>query len=165
VLVALWPPARQRLSLLTAVLAGLALISVPLTTSAGEWLEHHLPRTPLIHAHAMLGDSMLPWAVALFAVAAAVAAREVSRARSATVRPGGDSLGAALAPELRARRSKAEAPGGRALSIALAALALIVAAGSVMTVYRIGDSGTRAAWTGRFSPTPIATAQSRRHAD
>jgi hypothetical protein len=163
VLVGLWPPARQRLSLLTAVLAGLALISVPLTTSAGEWLEHHLPRTSLIHAHAELGDTMLPWAIALFAVAAAVAAREIPRARSAATRTGGDSLGAALAPEL-ARRSEADGPGGRPLSVALAVLALVVAAGSVLTVYRIGDSGARAAWTGRFSPTPIAV-HDQRHDD
>jgi hypothetical protein len=46
----------------------------------------------------------------------------------------------------------------------LAVLALVVAAGSVLTVYRIGDSGARAAWTGRFSPTPIAV-HDQRHDD
>jgi hypothetical protein len=36
----------------------------------------------------------------------------------------------------------------------LAVLAVVVATGSVVTVYRIGDSGARAAWTGRFSELP-----------
>jgi hypothetical protein len=34
-------------------------------------------------------------------------------------------------------------------------LALVVAAGSIATVYRIGDSGARAAWTGKYSQTAI----------
>ncbi|WP_433502372.1 hypothetical protein ACQP04_21600 [Pseudonocardia halophobica] len=38
---------------------------------------------------------------------------------------------------------------------ALALVAVVVAAGSVVTVYRIGDSGARAAWTGQFSATPL----------
>lgn len=34
-------------------------------------------------------------------------------------------------------------------------MALIVAAGSVATCYRIGDSGARAAWDGKYSQTAI----------
>jgi hypothetical protein len=41
------------------------------------------------------------------------------------------------------------------MTIALAALALIVAAGATATCYRIGDSGARAAWTGKYSQTAI----------
>jgi hypothetical protein len=31
------------------------------------------------------------------------------------------------------------------------AVVVVVAVGSVVTVYRIGDSGARASWTGQFS--------------
>src|SRR5581483_7321076 len=78
-LIAWWPAALQRLNVLAAVISALMLVSVPLTTDAGEWLEHHLPRTPLIHTHTELGDTMLPWAIALFLVTVAIAAREFVR--------------------------------------------------------------------------------------
>ena len=37
------------------------------------------------------------------------------------------------------------------MSLVLAVLALVAAVGSVVTVYRVGDSGARAVWTGHFS--------------
>src|ERR1700712_2477431 len=80
-LTAWWPAARRRLTLLAVVTAGLALISVPITTEAGDWLEHHLPSTPQLRIHTELGDYMLPWAIALFVITAAVAAREFLRTR------------------------------------------------------------------------------------
>ncbi|MDQ2710430.1 MAG: hypothetical protein M3Z25_23680, partial [Actinomycetota bacterium] len=93
-----WPAARRRFGLLTAALAGLALVSVPLTTDAGEWLERHLPSTPLVRAHTQLGDTMLPWAAGLFLVAAALAAREFLRTRRATSASATAGPGAATAP-------------------------------------------------------------------
>ncbi len=54
----------------------------------------------------------------------------------------------------RARLDRSEAQprwGGRAVSVGLAVVAVIVAVGAVVTDYRIGDSGARAAWTGQFS--------------
>jgi hypothetical protein len=151
VLVALWPSARHRLSLPTAVLAGLALISVPITTNAGEWLEHHVERTSLVHAHTRLGDTMLPWAIGLFLVAAALAVREILRARAATSsHPVALAHGPGTTHAPRTAPSWTKAPGGRPVTVALAVLALVVAVGSTVTVYRIGESGARAAWTGQF---------------
>ena len=69
VVMAFWPQARRRLSAFTAIVAGVALISVPLTTEAGQWLEHHVTPSPLIRAHIRLGDTMLPWAIGLFVLA------------------------------------------------------------------------------------------------
>lgn len=148
VAVAFWPAARYRLSVPTAVLAAITLALVPVTTDAGEWLEHHLPRTPLLRVHTELGDYMLPWAVALFVVAAAVAARDVmaSRRQQPPAGPG-------------AAHRTDEGVGGRPASVLLAALALLVAVGSIGTVFRIGESGSRAAWTGQFSPTPVGPAR------
>jgi H+/Cl- antiporter ClcA len=59
-LVAVWPSARRRLAIPTAVLGVLTLVLVPITTHAGEWLEHRKPSTPLIDEHTELGDLMLP---------------------------------------------------------------------------------------------------------
>ena len=134
--------ARRRLDVLTVVLAVVALVSVPLTTDAGDWLEHRLPRTPLLRAHTHLGDSMLPWAAALALVTILVVLtqRRLDRRATGAVETG--------APGRR------EAPG-RIAGVVLALIALIVAVGSVVTVYRVGDSGARAAWTGGFSSQPL----------
>lgn len=153
VLVAFWPSVRRRLSLPTAILAGLALIVVPITTEAGDWLEHHVARTPLLRTHTQLGDTMLPWAIGLFIVAAALAARELLHARRRASRAVtlADGPGTTRAPRTTRSWRRTEALGGRPVTVALAVLALIVAVGSTVTVYRIGESGARAAWTGQFS--------------
>lgn len=142
VLVTLWPAARARLGIVTAVIAALALIAVPVTTEAGEWLEHHVPRTALLSQHTALGDSLLPWAGALFVIAVVVAVRE--RFTSRRVNSAGP--GTATATELRRTPI-----GGKAAAAVLAVLAIGVAAGAVVDTYRIGESGARAAWTAHFS--------------
>lgn len=149
VLVTVWPAARARLTVASAVVAVLTLISVPLTTDAGEWLERHVQRTVLVRAHTQLGDTMLPWAIGLAVVALAVLARELLAARGTGLVAGGEGPGAARTASGRGARL-----GGRAVSIGLAVVAVIVAVGSMVTVYEIGDSGSRAAWTGRFSQQP-----------
>jgi hypothetical protein len=146
VLVAVWPGARRRLSLFTAVLALVALISVPLTTNAGEWLERRVADTPLVRAHTELGDSMLPWALGLFVVAAAVAARQFVVERRDHAALAGD-VETADEPGTTQR----SAPGGMAVTAVLAILAVVMGVGAVVQVYEIGESGARAAWTGNFS--------------
>jgi hypothetical protein len=152
---AFWPAARRRLGLVTGGVAMLTLITVPITTGAGDWLEHHLPRTPLLREHTQLGDYMLPWAAALFLVAAAVSVREFLRTRrTASVSTAGGP-GAATETALAERATDAHGIGGKPVSIALAVLALLVAVGSSTVVYKIGDSGARASWEGKFSQTAI----------
>jgi hypothetical protein len=147
VLVATWPAARTRLVWSTAVISVLALISVPLTTDAGEWLERRVARTALVHTHTELGDSMLPWAIALAVVALVVLARHLASGRVAVGRHGGP--GAALAESRSSTRD--QQVGGLVLTVVVAVIAVVVAVGSVVTVYRIGESGARAAWTGQFT--------------
>jgi hypothetical protein len=150
VLVAVWPAARRRLTWAAAVLALVTLVIVPVTTDAGEWLEHRVERTALVRAHTELGDTLLPWVIGLAVVAVVILARKLlmdraSRRGSVMAGGGPGTARARIAP-----RTAAE-PGGRAVSLVLAVLAVVVAVGSVVTVYRIGDSGARAVWTGRFS--------------
>ncbi|MFE6858509.1 DUF2231 domain-containing protein [Nocardia sp. NPDC057668] len=123
VLCALWPAARRRFVWLTAVLAVAVVVLTPLTTTAGEWLRERLGGgSPAIEEHANLGDDTLFYIVPLVVAAALVALVHV-----------------------RAGRNR---PVGRA---ALALVAIVaIAAGTAATVhtYRVGDSGSRAVWTG-----------------
>ncbi|MFJ3303700.1 DUF2231 domain-containing protein [Streptomyces sp. NPDC086549] len=132
VVCAVWPQAARRLGLLLPLLALASLVSVPLTTQAGEWLESHVDSNALVRRHTELGDGLLPWALGLFVLAAAVwwTGRESS------------------APTATAKRRSA-----LPVRVAVAVLSLAVAAGAVVDVYRIGDSGAKAAWQDGFSKT------------
>ncbi|MFI9803783.1 DUF2231 domain-containing protein [Streptomyces sp. NPDC052301] len=131
---ALWPRAARRLGVLLPVLALLALASVPLTTHAGEWLERHVDDDALVRRHTELGDGLLPWAMGLFVLAAAVwwAGR---RASAESGRNGGTRWTALP------------------VRIVVGVLSLAVAVGAVVDVYRIGDSGAKAAWHDAYSKT------------
>jgi len=56
-----------------------------------------------------------------------------------------------IMPVARARHVRRRPVRGRVVSLVLAVLALVAAVGSVVTVYRVGDSGARAVWTGHVS--------------
>ncbi|MFJ1602095.1 DUF2231 domain-containing protein [Streptomyces sp. NPDC088253] len=136
VVCAIWPHLARRLGVLPPALALVTLVSVPLTTQAGEWLEKHVDSSSLVQRHAQLGDGLLPWALGLFVLSSALwwAARRTA--------PGqGDTRG----PVVRLT----SAP----IRTAAIVLSLVVAAGSVVDVYRIGDSGAKAAWHDAYSKT------------
>ncbi|WP_349897187.1 hypothetical protein [Parafrigoribacterium soli] len=131
VLTAVWPTARRRLGVVTPIIALVALIAVPITVEAGEWLEERVGETALVEAHAALGKTLLPWAVAVFAVALV---------QWAWFRFG--------APRMPARSSRL------VVTIVLAVAVAVTAVGSVLTVVQIGESGARAVWTGSFQQNP-----------
>ena len=116
---AFWPAARRRLGIVTPVLAGVALVLVPLSTESGESLEHAVGRSGLIRRHAELADGMLPWALALFVVAAAL--------------------------WLLGRRGRSGS-GPRWMSAVAAIFAVVVAAGALQQVVRVGHAGAEATW-------------------
>ncbi|WP_406193779.1 hypothetical protein OH807_03585 [Kitasatospora sp. NBC_01560] len=131
---ALRPPLLRRFGLGLPLLALVSLGSVPLTTNAGEWLAEHVRESTLVERHAELGDGLLPWAVGLFVLAAALgwAAWRPDRSPAVLSAAAGQSAGRT------AGRSRA----------AVMALAVILAVGAVVQVYRIGDSGAQATWQG-----------------
>ncbi|MER6562231.1 DUF2231 domain-containing protein [Streptomyces sp. NPDC001027] len=133
VVCAIRPRAAQRMGIVLPLFALVTLVSVPLATEAGEWLEEHVPSNALVRRHAELGDGLLPWAGGLFVLTVVVwwAARRAVAS--------GASRGT--------RRSAAP------LRVAIAVLSLVVSAGAVVDVYRIGDSGAKAAWHDGFSRT------------
>ena len=122
---AFWPAARRRLGFATPLVALVALVAVPFTTAAGEWLQARIAPTPLIERHVTLGPTLLPWVIAVFVVASAL------------------WLWYYLAPS-----------GPRWLRVSavivIDAAVLITAIGSVVTVVLIGESGAAAVWTGSF---------------
>jgi hypothetical protein len=136
---ALWPAAARRLGLALPVLALVSSGSVPLATHAGEWLEEHVDDTPLVDRHAEMGHALLPWALALPVLAAALW-WVVRRAAAAPSGVGGFAGVGAV---------RVSAP----LRAAAVLLSLAVGAGAVVQTYRIGDSGAKAAWHDGFSST------------
>jgi hypothetical protein len=121
---AFWPTARRRLGVVTPLLAGAALVLVPLSTQSGESLEHAVPHSDLIERHAELADGMLPWAIGLFVVA----------------------VGLWLLGRRRGRSSGAAEP--RWLPIVASVLAVVAVAGTVQQIVRVGHAGAQATWNG-----------------
>ena len=156
---AIWPGLLRRLGAILPLLSLATLAGVPLTTHAGEWLEKHTASTPLLRRHTELGDSLLPWTVGLFVLATALwwwhrhttaAATAPAADASTTVSPTAGTTAAA-----RARADTGTAALALPLRIAAVVLCAAVSVGSVVQVYRIGESGAKAAWTGNFSQQPV----------
>ncbi|MFR0354627.1 DUF2231 domain-containing protein [Streptomyces sediminimaris] len=137
VVCAVWPAAARRLGIVLPLLALVTLASVPLTTQAGEWLEAHVNSNSLIRRHAELGDGLLPWAGGLLVLAVVVwwAARRTAAS--------GDAGTSGTTSTTRWSTTP--------VRVAAAVLSVVIAAGAVVDVYRIGDSGAKAAWQGGFS--------------
>ena len=116
-----WPAARQRLVWLVLALAVITAVLTPLTTDAGEWLEKRKGRSPLLHAHTELGDTMVYFSIVLVAAAALI-----------------------VFVHLREARRKSVKPIARWL---ITAVVVIASVATTVQVYRIGDSGAKATWS------------------
>lgn len=137
--VAVWPAARRRYGWLVVAVTAVAAVAIPVATSSGEGLEHRLPRTALLEAHTRLGDELLIYVAGLLV---ALTAFVVLHHRAAV-------LARRIDPVQRSgpgtvARTVAGPP--RVLAGVLAAVTVVLAAVSAVQVYRIGDSGARAAW-------------------
>lgn len=127
VVAALWPAAARRLGIITPIIALGALLTVPVTTHAGEWLEARVTITPLIRKHVALGKEVLPWMIGLFVIALLVWLW--SRTESVVLH---GTLG----------------------RVVVGVLAVAISVGAVQQVVRTGEAGSRAVWTGNFSDQP-----------
>lgn len=125
---ALWPAARRRLAGPNAILSVIVVALVPITTSAGEWLEHRLAPNPLIQKHTELGDTAIYAAIAVAALALTVWWRQRESAGRTPL------------------RRTFLAPASNALTVGLTVAAVVVSAVTVYDVVRIGDSGAKASW-------------------
>ena len=121
ILCGFWRAARSRLVWLVLALAGATTVLTPLTTEAGEWLkDQRRSVSPILQEHAERGDWMIYFSVALLIVALALTVLHVLEGRSDQPR--------------------------RAVALAVAVLALVVGVSSIVTVVRIGHTGTQSVW-------------------
>jgi hypothetical protein len=122
-----WPAARRRLGIVTPLAALVVLVLVPITVNAGLALAALIGPVPAVERHRQLGEMLLPWAIALFAVAAA---------QWAWYR-WGDA------------RVRERSPGAaRVTAIVIGAASVVVGVGATAMLVLIGDSGARAVWGG-----------------
>ena len=158
VLHALWPAARRRLGIVTPLVALVALVFVPVTTNAGEWLQRHINATgeleKKINHHADLGHTLLPLVIILFVVAVAVwlLGRRYEYGlvpdRAATVGgapdgPTDSGSGTAVRTQTRpVTRTALPTWANAVIGIGAVAIAVI----NVVQLYRIGDAGAQSVW-------------------
>ncbi len=121
---ALRPAWRLSYGPLVVAIAAVATILVPISTSSGESLQKQVGDPG---AHAELGDQLIWFAIPLLVLVAAMVWWE--------------------------RRKAAGKPaiGPTVLPAAIASLAVIAALATGVQVYRVGDSGARAAWGDQVS--------------
>ena len=117
--IAVRPRWRLTYGPLVVVCAAVATAMLPVATSSGEALERHVGDPG---KHAALGDQLIWFAIPLLVLALALVVLE--------------------------RRKAADKPalGPSALPMAVAGLAVVAALATGVQVYRVGDSGARAAW-------------------
>lgn len=122
--IAVKPAWRLRYGHLVVAVGVASLIFIPIATSSGEALERRVGDPG---EHAALGDQLIWFAVPLVVLAAALWWLE--------------------------RRKAAGKPpvGPAALPTALSILAVVAALAAGVQVYRVGDSGARAAWADKVS--------------
>ena len=128
ILCAILPAARRRLVWLVLILALVTLGLTPLTTEAGEWFYDRQPHpADILRTHAERGGWMIYFAAALVVVALLLVFLHVREGRSETRRIGAHLI--------------------------VAILALAVGVSTIITVYRIGDSGAQSVWGNELSET------------
>lgn len=116
------PAWRRRYGTLVVACAAVATVLIPVATSSGEALEKHVGDPG---RHAELGDQLIWFAIPMLLLAAAMwwLDRRAVRAES----------GSGTAP-------------GAGLVRTVTVLAVVAALATSVQVYRVGDSGARAAW-------------------
>jgi hypothetical protein len=149
VLTAIWPATRRRLAAPNAILSLVVITLVPVTTSAGDWLERRVPETALLRDHTELGDTAIWAAIPVAVLALVIWWRQREAAMSTDLTATGGS-GVATATRQRTYLS----PLSVTVTRIVVAFAVVIAGWAVYDTYRIGDSGSKAAWTDNFSSTP-----------
>jgi hypothetical protein len=155
VLTALWPAARTRLAAPNAILSLIVVALVPITTSAGEWLERRMARIPLLRDHTELGDTAIWVAIPVAVVALVIWWR--NREATTLISDSGTTPGSTVTGQRTYL-----APSSVMVTRAIAVVAVVVAVIGIYDIYRIGDSGAKAAWTGQFSTTPAPESRPQR---
>lgn len=125
---------RSRYGHLVVLCGAAATVLIPVATSSGEALEKHVGRPG---NHAQLGDQLIWFALPVVLLSAALvyfdrrSRQTKDHAEEASPVPGG--------------------AGGTRVVAGVAALAVLASLAAGVQVYRVGDSGARAAWGDQVS--------------
>ena len=121
IVVALVPRSRRHYAPLVFGVALAATVAVGLAQQSGESLQGQVVKTEQLREHTRQGDTVLPWAIAVTIVSAAVAAEPYVRDRLAKVPP-------------------------KAVAGVLIAASLVAGIGATWTVVEVGHSGANSVW-------------------
>src|ERR1700761_5271244 len=131
ILCALVPAARRRLIWLVLLLAVVTLVVTPLTINSGSWLAAKVGASPPVDRHAELGETLTYYVAAQAAIVLLLAAVHVRQMRGHTVK--------------------------LVLQGLVGLLVIAAAAATLIQIYRVGESGARAAWGNLASASLIQT--------
>ncbi len=122
IVVALVPKARKHYAPVVFGLALVATVAVGLAQQSGESLQGQVKKTEQVEEHTEQGETVLPWAIALTVVSAAVAAEPYLRDRLGKVSP-------------------------KLVAGVLISASVIVGVGATWTVIEVGHSGATSVWS------------------
>jgi uncharacterized membrane protein len=134
---------RDRFGWLVLAIAIVAGLSTQLAIESGKALRHSVPQSAALRQHTHTAETVRPLILLLFVVALVVMLHD-RRARAAWPFTGRNPSG-----DLRA-----------AARIAVIALTVVVAVGTSVRLFQIGDSGAKATWQ-RVHFVPNARGRSR----
>lgn len=115
------PRLRRHYAPIALAMAVVATLAVGLAQGSGEELEDQVDETELVEEHTEQGERVLPWAIAVTVVAAAITAIPVLVRRRPTL-------------------------SARTVTAAVVAVSLVAGAGATWTVTEVGHSGAKATW-------------------
>lgn len=122
IVVALVPKARKHYAPVVFALALVATVAVGLAQQSGESLEGQVKKTEQVEEHTEQGQTVLPWAIAVTIVSAAVAAEPYLRDRLGKVSP-------------------------KVVAGVLISASVIAGVGATWTVIEVGHSGATSVWS------------------
>ena len=135
--------------------AAVATVLLPVSTSSGEALEERVGNPG---EHAELGDQLIWFALPLLILLVALVVMEWRRAREDAAvtgtpvnRTGTTGTGTAGATSASTGTTTASRGTGSTARTVVAGLAILAALATGVQVYRVGDSGARAAWGDRVA--------------
>ena len=129
---AVWPRFRRWAGLLPLGLALAALVLVPISLESGEKLEGRVGESALAETHSGLAEGLLPWAIAMVAVAALLTWWTWNE------------------------RKGTEPRAPKWVAIALIAGAVIATTGTTVQAIRVGHSGATAVWSEDMGTPPAS---------
>lgn len=100
VLVAVFPKLPRLVQITTVALSAVSVLLMPMMASSGEALEHRVPDTALVEAHAEMGETLWPWTLGMLLAALGVfVLRRRTRHGDRPVGPGAQTArGGSLSP-------------------------------------------------------------------